>query len=283
MNRLISCMLGGVLISSTTLAEAVELMHWERLPLPVQLVIDQERVVFVDRNVRVGVPGNVGSRLRVQTAAGAVYLRANGPLEISRIQLQDIETGEVILLDIQAGSSEVDQAPLEPIRIVQFPPPPESNGSPAEASRPTPIPVALTRYAAQNLYAPLRTIAPLHGIRLQVLAKDLPLDRLLPGHPVLVRPLAGWRLDDYRVSALLLRNAQGSTIDLDPRELQGQFFSASFQHTTLGPAGSATDTTVLYLVTHKQDLASALPPFQSRFDAALNLTPPETREPSDEK
>lgn len=40
-------------------AQAVELMHWERLPLAVPLVINQERVVFVDEAVRVGVPSTL--------------------------------------------------------------------------------------------------------------------------------------------------------------------------------------------------------------------------------
>lgn len=38
----VALMLGGVA------AQAVELMHWERLPLAVPLLINQERVIFVD-------------------------------------------------------------------------------------------------------------------------------------------------------------------------------------------------------------------------------------------
>src|SRR3546814_3072535 len=50
-----------------------------RSPLAVPLVVGQERIVFIDRNVRVGIPVSVGERLRVQSAGGAVYLRANEP------------------------------------------------------------------------------------------------------------------------------------------------------------------------------------------------------------
>ncbi|MBF3117665.1 DUF3438 family protein, partial [Pseudomonas aeruginosa] len=49
-------------------SQAVEILRWERLPLPVPLVVGQERVVFIDRNVRVGVPASVGDHLRVQSA-----------------------------------------------------------------------------------------------------------------------------------------------------------------------------------------------------------------------
>ena len=59
---------------------AVEILRWERLPLAVPLVVAQERVVFVERNVRIGVPPTVGEQLRVQSAGGAIYLRANAPI-----------------------------------------------------------------------------------------------------------------------------------------------------------------------------------------------------------
>ena len=75
---------------------------WERMPLAVPLKVGQERIVFIDRNVRVGVPAGVGKRLRVQSAGGAVYLRASEPIEPTRLQLQDADTGALILLDIAA-------------------------------------------------------------------------------------------------------------------------------------------------------------------------------------
>ena len=35
-------------------AHAVEILRWARLPLAVPLVVGQERVVFIERNVRIG-------------------------------------------------------------------------------------------------------------------------------------------------------------------------------------------------------------------------------------
>ncbi len=64
--------LAGVLLTLgfVPASHAVEILRWERLPLPVPLVVGQERVVFIDRNVRVGVPASVGDHLRVQSAGG---------------------------------------------------------------------------------------------------------------------------------------------------------------------------------------------------------------------
>jgi integrating conjugative element protein (TIGR03749 family) len=89
------------------------------MPLAVPLKVGQERIVFIDRNVRVGVPAGVGERLRVQSAGGAVYLRASEPIEPTRLQLQDADTGALILLDIAAEMPKDGEAELEPVRIVE--------------------------------------------------------------------------------------------------------------------------------------------------------------------
>ncbi|MDP2747858.1 TIGR03749 family integrating conjugative element protein [Pseudomonas sp.] len=262
-------------------AHAIELLRWEKLPLALPLVVDQERIVFVDRNVRVGVPASVGNRLRVQSAAGAIYLLANEPIEPTRLQLQDADTGTVILLDIAAEPAQDGQLPLEPVRIIEA----ASSATQTDADdgsaaapppvRATPQPVILTRYAAQNLYAPLRTVEPVPGVMRATLRRDLPLDSLLPTLPVQAKAIAAWRLDDLWVSAVRLRNNAAHWLDLDPRALQGRFLTATFQHSTLGPNGTPDDTTVVYLVTRGHGLAQALLPTIAPVDASLNLPVPQ--------
>ena len=122
--------------------------------LPVPLVVGQERVVFIDRNVRVGVPASVGDHLRVQSAGGAIYLRASEPIPPTRLQLQDVESGALILLDIAAEPAKDGQAPLEPVRIVEAEAPRSATAAVRQAartSRPTrpqtnPFPGARRRY-----------------------------------------------------------------------------------------------------------------------------------------
>ena len=116
MKRISTLGLTVALILWGTIAQAVELMHWERLPLAVPLVINQERVIFVDEDVRVGVPSTLTGKLRVQSTGGTLYLRASEIIAPTRLQLQSVSTGEIILLDIAATPG--DQ-PLEPVRIVK--------------------------------------------------------------------------------------------------------------------------------------------------------------------
>lgn len=265
-----------------TVSQAVEVMQWKRLPLAIPLFVGQERVIFIDRNVRVGVPAELGERLRVQSAAGTVYLRANETIEPTRLQLQDAVTGELILLDIMALESKPGQAPLEDVRVIaqasEAPSPApaiKQSERETEAAHRTPIPVALTRYAAQNLYAPLRTVEPLPGVRRVNVTKDLSLDLLIPSIPVQAKALAAWRLDGYWVTAVHLSNLSPAPIDLDPRLLLGDFATATFQHRHLGPKGDPAEATVAYITTRNHGLGRSLLPTISPIDAALNLeTPP---------
>ncbi|HAF2412767.1 TPA: TIGR03749 family integrating conjugative element protein [Salmonella enterica] len=273
------------ILSLPLMVHATEIMRWERLPLAIPLIVGQERVVFIDRNVRVGVPAELNNRLRVQSAGGAIYLLASDVIEPSRLQLQDANTGALILLDIAATAPARGQAALEPVRIVEgdmtsvrygsadgaFRDDDKKARTELKPARETPVPVVLTRYAAQSLFAPLRTVEAVNGIDRASMRRDLPLSSLLPLLPVDARALAAWHLDDFWVTAVRLRNTSSGTLTLDPRALQGNFVAATFQHPDLGPSGQSTDTTVVYLVTQAHGLAESLIPTLSPIDASLNL------------
>lgn len=246
--------------------QAVELMKWERIPLSVPLHVGQERIIFVDRNVRAGVPPELKGKLRIQSAGGAVYLRPEARFPSTRLVLQDVENGTIILLDISAVKK---KGTPEPVRLVY-----EDNGlkpeekkSPAGAFQP-PLPVALIRYAAQTLYAPLRTVEALPGVNPLSQPSPESAASLMPSVPADIRPLSAWSAGNYSVTALELRNRSRKTITLDPRCLQGRFHSAAFQHHRLGAVGTPEAVTVLYLVTKgRPESAFTAAPAGGRKDA----------------
>ncbi len=276
---------GLILMASLTgYAQAVEIQRWERIPLAVPLIVGQERIVFVDQNVRVGHPRTLVGKLRVQSTGGAIYLLANEPIEPTRLQLQNMTSGEIMLVDIAASIGKANQAALEPVRIVageqqssrygqvnatqkstqnrsqeESVVQESSEDSPA-VRRETPVPVVITRYAAQMLYAPLRTVEPVAGISQVNLNRRLDLSTLLPTLPVEATALGAWRMDGYWVTAVKLRNTSAQNLTLDPRELMGDFVAATFQHPYLGVKGDASDTTTTYLVTRGHGLAESLLP-----------------------
>ncbi|EOV5094284.1 TIGR03749 family integrating conjugative element protein [Serratia marcescens] len=248
--------------------QAEELMKWERIPLQIPLAVGKERVLFADKNVRVGFPPALNGKLRVQSSGGAVYLKADAAFPPTRLQLQDVENGEVILLDMTAS----DKGSAEPVRIVYSgdvtsvsssndtpaasggnnAAPGADNGTQAKRKKVkynAPLPVVLTRYAAQSLYGPVRTVEAVPGIN--PVNPHLPkrITTLYPSEPVTITPLGGWGIGSRNVVALKVQNTASRKITLDPRVLQGQFVTATFQHRYLGPVGTPEDTTTLYLVT----------------------------------
>ena len=78
-------------------AGAVEIKYWDRLPLAVPLTVGQERILMLDEDVRVGLPSAIASKLRVQSVGGTVYLRAAEALPPTRLQLQSVKSGDIIL------------------------------------------------------------------------------------------------------------------------------------------------------------------------------------------
>ncbi|MCV4286451.1 TIGR03749 family integrating conjugative element protein [Pseudomonas capsici] len=278
----------GILLACylSTSAYALEIVQWQRLPIAVPLQVGQERIVFIDRNVRVGMPRSLKNQLRVQTHGGALYLKPHAIIEPTRLQLQDVATGEIILLDIAATTATKDTPELEPVKIVQaqaaaVEQPPSEEDQQTKRVPQTPIPVVLTRYAAQSLYAPLRTIEPLHGVNQVRVDRHLNLNGMLPELPVKASVLGAWQLEDYWVTAVHLQNQASHAVQLDPRMLQGNFIAATFQHRNLDAHGTAADTTALYLITRDHGLAKALLPAMSSIDATSNL--PSTRKLNHEK
>lgn len=270
-------LLALALISITHTATAVELMEWNRAPLVIDLPLGQERLITLDRNVSVGLPGAIAKPdiLRVQSAGGVLYLKADKAFDTQRVQLRDEATGELILVDLTAKS----EASNEPIKVVvagtsDVQANPDSTElteatEPIKPSYADPLPVVLTRYAAQSLYAPLRTLEPIEGINRVAMRLPTTLETLIPALPVRAEPVAAWSLDGLQATAIRIHNRDPQrSFELDPRYLQGHLLAATFVHTTLGPKGQLDDNTTVILVT-QGSLAErlSLPRIQRRVDA----------------
>ena len=256
----------GTALMSTAQAEI--LMQWERKPLQIDLNVKEERILFLDKNVSVGIPNNLNDKIRVQSSGGAVYLTALTPFELSRVQLRDIATGQLILLDLKGYAR---AGKLEDIRITEKDVEnnsrnvvePTVSDETVESSKPKssalPAPAALTRYAAQSLYAPFRTVEPLEGVHRVAMKLPKSLPTLLPNLNVRATPLESWGLDGYVVTAVRIKNLSAQQVVLDPRYLQGRFYAATFQHPFIGATGNLDDTTVVYLVTEGDINRAILP------------------------
>lgn len=246
---------------SVNFPKSVHRIFWDESPVPVTLVVGVERRVGFKGEVRVGMPVEIQPSVRTQSTGGAVYWLANEPFTAARVQIQIIETGEIVLIDLTAVKKPKQShktqpaSPAVPIEIVtgtDAASPPANTGEDTEQpSKTEPDYVTLTRYAAQQLYAPKRLLNAPEGVyRASVLRAPVPRGpvTLVRGQPVEAVPVAAWRGGHLHVTAVRLRNLGPAPVILDPRTLRGSWLTATFQHARLHPAGSDADTTAVYLI-----------------------------------
>lgn len=234
--------------------ESPERIAWRKTPIPLELRVGTERLVHFTNAVKVGVPAPLQDVVRVQSVAGTVYLLAHQPFTSTRVIVRSLEGGPVYLLDLSAKEEGTVSGPLE-----IFDPDAEDREREIDTVQKGGAPsygyVTLTRFAAQQLYAPTRLLTDLPGV-VRVPVKRDPI-ALVRGDIVEAIPLVAWRAGDLILTAVRLTNTTRSPQILDPRALRGAWLTATFQHNRLHPAGDAADRTVVYLISAR--------PFASTF------------------
>ena len=241
---------------ATSLAASLptERIPWQKAPIELTLRIGEERLVHFPASVKVGVPAQLQSVLRTQSVAGTLYLRANQPFGATRIVVREIEGGRIYLLDLKSTEEALE---LAPIRIFLPEALKVNDRRDGQPQAPTPTDygyVTLTRFAALQLYAPMRLVSPLPGVvQVPVRREAVPLVR---GGSVAARPLIAWRAGVLYVTAVKLTNQANSAQILDPRNLRGSWLAATFQHNRLLALSDEADTTTLYLISARPFAAS---------------------------
>jgi integrating conjugative element protein (TIGR03749 family) len=237
-----------LLLAQTLLADtpAPQQIPWRKAPIAIALGVGEERMLHFRGPVSVGLPATLESVLRTQTVSGTVYLLARAPFGSTRVMVREIEAGQTYLFDLSAstegGGSQAIVVTLEETAAADNPLAATNHDGSVGY-------VSLIRFAAQQLYAPVRLLSAMPGIvRVPIQQKSVP---LVPDNGVEAMPLAAWRAGTLYVSAIKLTNRLAYSQTLDPRTLRGAWLSAAFQHSRLLPAGSDADTTAVYLVSEQ--------------------------------
>jgi integrating conjugative element protein (TIGR03749 family) len=234
-------------------AEPVERIPWQKTPIPIDLQVGTERLVHFPGAVTIGMPAALEGLIRIQSIAGTVYLLARQSFASTRLIIRGVDDGRIYLLDLSASVEGAEGGPIE-----IFDPDTEHAGQGEGAPDPSAAPaygyVTLTRFAAQQLYAPARLLSELPGM-VRVPLKREPV-RLLRGDVVEAMPLIAWRAGDLYLTAVKLTNQTRRPQTLDPRNLRGQWLAATFQHNRLHAAGTEADRTVVYLISARPFAAS---------------------------
>jgi len=233
-------------------------------PIQLPLSVGQERRLIFSAPVQVGIDPALASKIKPEVNANNVLLTVTEALPVTRIRVQELGGGPTYLLDLHVSK---DPGWTAPVRIVQARTLTRTRSGatrlPVQALAPAKRPgyLALTRYAAQQLYAPARLIEPQAGIAPVAVTHHKPV-RLMRYRAVTAKPLAAWQADGLYVTAVKLTNRLRKPVTLDPRDLLGRWHAATFQHARLMPKGSTESSTAVYLISDQP------------FEAAMGLPKP---------
>ena len=242
--------LGVVMLLANTLVHAEtdtpERIEWKKAPIRLELAVGQEQRIEFPAAVKVGVPASVQSLLRTQSVNGTVYLLAQAPFDSSRLMVREFDSGRIYLFDVTAAEEGGASPPIQ-IFVTGDSEVANDVATGANGSRLSqPDYIQLTRFAAQQLYAPIRLVKDRPGIVRVPVTRDA-VD-LLHGGTVEATPLVAWRANGLYVTAVKLTNRTEQPQTLDPRDLRGAWLTATFQHHRLLPKGDEADTMAVYLI-----------------------------------
>ena len=260
------------LASATVLADASERVLWDKRPINVHLQVGNERIIHFPDDVRYWLPDTVKRHVSVLAANGVLYIRAMEPFPTTRLRIQGLNNQQVYLLDITASEAAAVSNEL----IVMTKENTRNRSREATAYKTTEDwRIRLTRYAAQQLYAPERLVDGDSAIkRIPVESKmSVPLIR---GGLIEAVPIASWQGHGLTVTAVRVRNLSRQSLQLqfDRSDFQqaldlsylmrGDWLTATLQHDRLGAMGDETDTTTLYLVSNRSFVESLSLPIDNR-------------------
>ncbi len=250
--------------SASVIADTPERALWDKRPISVHLQVGHERIIHFPDDVRYWLPDTVKRHVSVLAASGVLYIRAMESFPTTRIRIQGLNDQQVYLLDITASES----AAVSDELIVMTKENTRNRSKEVTAYKTTEDwRIRLTRYAAQQLYAPERLVGGDSAIkRIPVESKtSVPLIR---GGLIEAVPIASWQGHGLTVTAVRVRNLSRQSLQLNFDQsdsshalnlshlVRGDWLTATLQHDRLGAMGDETDTTTLYLVSNRSFVES---------------------------
>lgn len=252
----------GIIIAMSVMAEptiiesiTAERVLWEKRPIVVHIQRNHERIIHFPDDVRYWLPDQLQHKVTVLAANGVLYIRALESFSRTRIRVQALQSQQIYLLDVMADDtvSVADELIVMTADSVINQAKNKTQQAVGQDWR-----VRLSRYAAQQLYAPERLLEGDSAIkRIPVASQAIPLIR---GGVIEAAPIASWQGGGLTVTAVRLQNqklhplilqftssSEGNSENMNEL-LRGRWLTATLQHKWLGALGQKDDTTTLYLV-----------------------------------
>lgn len=232
--------------SMHALALNAEHVLWDKTPIPLELPLNEERLVHFPQAVSI-IDNEAADKIAVMKVQDTLYLKGKEAFQNKRLLVQLMPQGEVIILNLSVNDKAHN---VKPVDILL-----ESKEGAAnitqEASNPLDLnAVTLTRFAIQSLYAPQRLLVIPEGVG-RVPMQTRKQVSLFYGASIEARPLISWHGGAFYVTAVELKNLLNKDVIVDPRQMTGNWQTATFYPTnTLAPRGKE-DTTTVFLVSDR--------------------------------
>lgn len=256
-----------LIISTNTLAASntPERVLWDSRPIQVHIQLNHERIIHFPEAVRYWLPDSIQNKVSIISANGVLYIRALEPFPSTRMRVQSLEDEQIYLLDVVVNdtTSVSDELIVMTAESIINRNDNHQIDTPEDDWR-----IRLTRYAAQQLYAPERLLLGDSGIQRIPMGIEQSIPLIRTGIIDSV-PLASWRGGGFTVTAIKIRNLQEHPVTLAFEQsesihrinlshlIRGTWLTITLQHNTMGRVGSDYDSTTLYLVS-KDSFAESL-------------------------
>ncbi len=250
-------------IATTTQAGTVV---WKKTPIPVDLVVGVEQMVVLPQDGAVGLPPALANThiFRTLVTGGTAYWTALEAFDNNRIKVR-LDSGEYILFDVSARVEKSPPASQESIQVVLANEgvPQRHNMAQTGNRQAQATLFELIRYAAQEVYSPVRLVAPVPGVRPVPVGLSGNMTALYDQgkHPgLIVQPHKAWSVDGLYVTAFIVTNEHTHRMVLDNRKVRHtprarrngvapHFVASTFFETDLAPRGNPGNRTTLFVVT----------------------------------
>ncbi len=250
-----------VLLNLTNANAELRLLDFLGEPIKLTLFVNQEVQLNFEKPLdSIGTPDAIKDKLQTQLIDSRLWIKATKPFKPIRVLVKNSKGKiSVFLLSSIPHIKKIQPHPIKYNVIIERTQANQDNNEPHAKFNAKNVKnlsyVDLTRFAAQTFYAPKRLINKIDVVRVPVNTKN-PITlftcskNLACNGNVSAVLLASWRssYNNSYVSAILLKNTTNRQIVLDPRDLLGNWKSATFHFNRLGRAGSPTDTSVVYLI-----------------------------------
>lgn len=242
----------GLWVNSANASRAQHLV-WDKTPIHITLPLNQERLIRFPLAISI-VDSTLDKEIGIMKTQDTLYLNAPNPFVNKRLVVQLMPEGEVIVLSISATADATDVTPIEVVMAEK-----EQDQNDRENREDSSIeipkaaelnPVLLTRFAIQSLYAPERLLVTPPGVTRTAMRTHKNIV-MVYGASILARPIISWQGGDLFVTAVELKNALNKRVVINPKQLIGNWQTASFFPSNILEARGGRDTTTVFVVSDR--------------------------------